>query len=142
MNFTVVMPSLLRERYRHVIPANVDCITDIPLDEFMQKMCESQMVCLPLDTEAPAGLIVMFQAAANLKMVITTSTATTNEYITEGRGVALPPIVERWAEAIRKYMANEDERKKKAVALHRFLIEECSEEKFCESIRQMVNLFY
>lgn len=120
----------------------MDCITDIPLDEFMQKMCESQMVCLPLDTEAPAGLIVMFQAAANLKMVITTSTATTNEYITEGRGVALPPIVERWAEAIRKYMANEDERKKKAVALHRFLIEECSEEKFCESIRQMVNLFY
>ena len=42
---------------------------------------------MPLDTEAPAGLIALFQAATYGKMVITTDTVTTREYFSGDRGV-------------------------------------------------------
>ena len=43
-------------------------------------MCQSSLVVMPLDTEAPAGLIAFFQAAANGRMSITSDTVTTREY--------------------------------------------------------------
>jgi hypothetical protein len=95
---------------------------------------------LPLDTEAPAGLIVMFQAAANHKMVITTKTVTTEEYINKDRGVLLENFIVDWSKTIEYYLNNEVETTTKAECLYYYLKTECSEDKFIEGIKSMLNV--
>lgn len=57
-----------------------DDMTDIPYQQFMKCLCQSKMVCMPIDCESPQGLIVMFEAAANNKMILISDTPTTQEY--------------------------------------------------------------
>lgn len=61
-------------------------LTDVPEKKFLEFMCESELVVMPLDTEALAGLIAFYQATANGKMSITSNTVSTQEYFTDGRG--------------------------------------------------------
>jgi len=62
-------------------PANIDFRYDIPYDKFKQLMANCSLLALPLNTEAPAGLIVMFSAGLLSKAVITTDNVTMKEYI-------------------------------------------------------------
>ena len=80
------MPSALKEQFLDVMGDNVCVKTDILESEFMEFLCESQLIAMPLDTEAPAGLTVYFQAAANNKMIITSDTVTTEGYLSNGCG--------------------------------------------------------
>lgn len=93
------------ERNRRLTPQNVTCRHDIPVDEFLNEMASSEVVCLPLDTEAPAGLIVLFQAAAMNKPIVTSDTVTTRGYITDkisnARLVASKNPL-KWADTIRR----------------------------------------
>ena len=97
---------------------------------------QSKIVCLPLDCEAPQGLIVLYESAANNKFILTSDTPTTREYFEDSQ--RLGKDVESWCEAIRYYLSNTDERKKKAIAFHTFLKENCSEQSFATIVRQMV----
>ncbi len=120
------------------IPANVSIYTDIPYQEFMEVMCRCQIVCLPLDTDAPAGLIVMFQAAANKKLIITTRTATTQEYVVDERGFAIENDLGEWTKTIENALADEAQYRQKTDNMLKYLRAECSREKYIESLKELL----
>lgn len=138
VQFDMIMPKEVYVKYESRFTSNINAKCDVAYGEFMESLCTSSLVCLPLDTEAPAGLIVMFQAAANERMVITTDTVTTKEYISEDRGVLLPNDVQQWSKAIEYYLENSEERRGYAEKLKSFLQTECSEEIFVDNIKKMI----
>ncbi|HIY35320.1 MAG TPA: hypothetical protein H9972_01200, partial [Candidatus Paraprevotella stercorigallinarum] len=83
-------------------------------------------------------LIVMFQAAANLKPIITTRTVTTSEYINEERGIAIRNDVSSWVSAIRSYLNNNSMAMQNAIKMKEYLVEMCSEEQFVKGIMLML----
>ncbi|WP_279149832.1 glycosyltransferase [Muribaculum intestinale] len=105
MRFKLIMPGEVWNAIGASLPPNVTCRHDIPVDEFLHDMASSEVVCLPLDTEAPAGLIVLFQAAAMNKPIVTSDTVTTRGYITDkisnARLVASKNPL-KWADTIRR----------------------------------------
>lgn len=137
--FYMIMPKEVYMRYKHLFLSNMNVKYDVVYEEFMKTLCACSLVCLPLDTEAPAGLIVMFQAVANDKMVITTDTMTTKEYIGADRGVLLPNDIQQWSNAIEYYLKEDGERKCKYRNMKCFLKNECSENKFIDGIKYMLS---
>ena len=138
VRFNIVMPHSVYLKYRSMFGANMNVRYDIPYDEFMTELCSSSIVCLPLDTEAPAGLIVMFQAAANMKPIITTRTVTTSEYINEKRGIAIRNDLPLWVSAIRFYLNNKSIAMQNAINMKEYLADTCSEEQFVKGILLML----
>ncbi len=120
------------------IPQNTTIYTDIPEQKFLDLIAQASLVTLPLDTDAPAGLIVMFQAASFDKFVITTDTPTTQGYINESNGCLLSNNAEYWCQAINHYLTNSSEADKKAKQFHRFLQEECNEAKYVDAITDVI----
>ena len=139
ISFTLVMHTGVMENLNEIIPNNVQLHSSMSSDQFYQKMCESVLVCLPLDTEAPAGLLVFFHAAANKKMVITTDTVTTREYIGNDRGIGLSNDVELWDQCIRHYLKDSKTRELYANNMLDFLKKECSEKRYVEGIEKMIH---
>ena len=82
INFVVVgpQPNLLGANF----PSNIAYYHNIPYDKFQKLLRECSFLALPLNTEAPAGLIVLFTAGLMSKAVITTDNYTMREYITSG----------------------------------------------------------
>lgn len=135
--FNFVMPS----NYSNVIksyPGNIKVLFDIPKSEFLETLCSAEIVALPLDTEAPAGLIVMFQAAANMKYIITTDTMTTREYVNDSRGCLLPNDTDKWVSEISRALDFPDECYTKANNMKNFLRQYCNEQLFADGINSMV----
>lgn len=138
ITFNIVMPFTIYSKLKSEVRDNMNIKCNISYDNFMKELCHSSLVCLPLDTQAPAGLIVMFQAAANLKPIITTRTATTLEYITPQRGITLPNEISAWCNTIKSCLENIEESKNRAAKLKNYLIENCSEEIFISKIKKML----
>jgi glycosyltransferase involved in cell wall biosynthesis len=82
IHFVIVGPNknILGEKY----PTNIDFKYDIPYSQFNQLMTNCSLLALPLNTEAPAGLIVLFSAGLLSKAVVTTNNVTMREYIESG----------------------------------------------------------
>ena len=134
VTFNCVMPSALKEQFSEVIGHNICVRTDIPECEFMGFLCKSQLVAMPLDTEAPAGLTVYFQAAANNKMIITSDTVTTEGYLSDGRGALCRNTIEDWTDKIQYYLHNKAVSDDCASKFKEFLESECSEEKYAKTL--------
>lgn len=134
VTFNCVMPSALKERFSEMLGHNVYVKTDIPEYEFMELLCKSQLVAIPLDTEAPAGLTVYFQAAANNKMIITSDTVTTEGYLSNGRGALCRNTVEEWTSEIQYYLHNKTVSDDCASKFKGFLESKCSEEKYAKTL--------
>ena len=124
------------ERYGKCLPENIKIEHDIPYKEFMKRLCQSKIVCMPLDCEAPQGLIVMFESAANEKLILTSDTPTTREYFDKEQLLGKSP--EEWRDKIYRYLTDEYHRKQKAKEFHQFLKEECSEKVFARTVRELV----
>lgn len=140
VKFLFVMNSLDYHMYKEYITENIKVKCNLPFNQFLQEMANSAIVAMPLTTEAPAGLLVLFQAAGSKRFVITTSTATTRAYITSDRGCALERDVKQWKGAIRYYLLNEKERNDKALKLHKFLKDVCGRDNFDSGIQEIVDL--
>ena len=138
VQFHLVMPKVTYDEYQHELPSNVVARYNISMEDFMKEMCSCEIVALPLDTEAPAGLIVLFQAAANMKYIITTDTMTTREYLSDGRGCLLTNVVDVWSKAIDEKLGKVKPNAMASEKLLNFLETECSEEKFVEGIETMI----
>lgn len=136
--FTLVMPSDIYEGVKVSLPQNVNALHNVPLKVFMTEMCSASLVALPLDTEAPAGLIVLFQAAANGKYILTTDTMTTREYLANGRGSLLPNDVSVWKEEIQRRIQSEKENELAIAKMREFLETQCSEEMFVKGVEEMI----
>lgn len=139
VQFHLVMPKVTYDEYQHELPSNVVARYNISMEDFMKEMCSCEIVALPLDTEAPAGLIVLFQAAANMKYIITTDTMTTREYLSDGRGCLLPNDVDVWKKVINEKLGNVKSNIISSEKLLDFLASECSERKFVEGVESMIN---
>lgn len=137
--FHLVMPKVTYDEYQHELPSNVSAKYNLSMNDFMKEMCSCETVALPLDTEAPAGLIVLFQSAANMKYIITTDTMTTREYLSDGRGCLLPNDVEVWKKAINEKLGNVMSNIVASEKLLNFLESECSEKKFVEGVETMID---
>ena len=139
VQFHLVMPKVTYDEYQHELPSNVVAKYNLSMDDFLKEMCSCELVALPLDTEAPAGLIVLFQAAANMKYIITTDTMTTREYLSDGRGCLLANVIDIWSKAIDEKLGKVKPNAMASEKLLNFLETECSEEKFVEGIELMIN---
>lgn len=138
VRFHLVMPKIIYEEFQNELPDNVIAKYNLSMEDFMKEMYSCEIVALPLDTEAPAGLIVLFQAAANMKYIITTNTMTTREYLSDGRGCLLSNDVDVWKKVITERIGNEKGNKEASAKLLNFLQTECSEEKFVDGVEFMI----
>lgn len=138
VTFNCVMPKDKFERHKENFAPNMMVKSDIPESEFFEFMFQSQLVVTPLDTEAPAGLIVFYQAAANGKMVITSDTVTTQEYFTDGRGALCGKNIEDWKKKIWYYLRHKEEADASAAKFKNFLESECSEENYSKTLWRML----
>jgi glycosyltransferase involved in cell wall biosynthesis len=64
-----------------VVPDNAQILFDIEKKDFYEYLENSSLVAMPLQTELPAGLIVLLNCALYRKPVITTRTPSTSNYI-------------------------------------------------------------
>lgn len=137
VKYNVVLPKSIYQEKESCFLPNMYVQTEIPLSKFMETLCKSKLVCLPLNTCSPAGLIVMFQAAANGKLVLTTDTVTTREYLQSDRGVLLGTDSEEWATQITYYLKHEAIADAKSERLRSFLINECNELQFVNGVLEV-----
>jgi len=121
------------------VSPNIRLYNNIPVEEFIDIQRRCSITYLPLLTEAPAGLIVMYQAAALNQLVIMTGTITTREYITEERGCLVPMYdSDKAVERIRYYLENINERELKSCTLKAYLRENCSESAYVDTINRLI----
>ena len=140
VEFHLVMPKATYEAFQNELPSNVVAKYNLSMADFMKEMYSCEIVALPLDTEAPAGLIVLFQAAANMKYIITTDTMTTREYLKDGRGSLLANDVAVWTKAISERLGNAESNTEASEKLLNFLEAECSEKRFVEGVESITKI--
>jgi glycosyltransferase involved in cell wall biosynthesis len=126
---------------KEVQSSNIELKIDIQEKEFDELLCKSEIVIMPLKTEAPAGLIVLFKAAANDKPIIASSTVTTREYLTNDRGYLCESSVDEW---IKKILFCLDNRNRKEVnfvssQFKKFLTQFCTEKVYTEELLNIIN---
>ena len=138
VTFNCVMPKDKLKQHKDDFSNNMVVKSDIPEKEFLELMCQSQLVVMPLDTEAPAGLIAFYQTAANGKMSITSDTVTTQEYFAEGRGALCGRKVDDWKDKIQYYLQHPADADACAMKFKNYLEIECSEEKYAKIIWRML----
>ena len=140
VNFTLVMQTKnyldLVKKFRDRMPSNIHMEHNIPYKRFMKLLCKAKIVCMPLDSEAPQGLIVMFEGAANDKLILTSKNPTTEGYFDNSQLFGKDP--EEWSRHIKYYLSNDQILLRKAQEFHGFLRKECSEEVFAKTVRGIV----
>lgn len=137
IQFNIVVSKEQFRQYKEKIGKNINIKTEISELKFLELMCQSSIVLIPLNTEAPAGLIVMFQAAANEKLVIASDTVTTREYFDDNRGILCKRSFDEWNKQIRFWLSHKKESRARAARLKHFLENECSEKKYAEILQQL-----
>lgn len=137
IHFNIVAPKTIFKKNLN-IPQNLTLLSEIPYEEFENILAKSSVVALPLDTEAPAGLIVLFQAAALKKPLIITDTISSRAYISDDRGYALENNLPDWVDTISSILQNPEIGRKKAETLLEFLKTECSEFSFINGIEKII----
>lgn len=135
ITFNFVMTDIMYKRYEGRILKNTKVESSIPLKEFNAIACASSIIIMPTTTEAPAGLMLLYLAAANYKFYITNYTATSCEYINNDRGCILPKRLDVWVESIRYFLGNSEEAQRRAHNLHNFIEQECSLEKYVNGMK-------
>lgn len=140
--FYIVMPENIQKKFRCESIPNIRIYSQLSIGEFNGLLSNSSIVMLPVDTAAPAGLIVLFSAAANRKLVITTSTPVTREYIDENTGVLIDDNdVGAYVSAISYHLKHTDEMRRKGDNLLKDLQQTCSEKEYAENIYRMIRHF-
>ena len=135
VTFNFVMTESMYNKYKGMCLPNTNVKYAIPLNEFNELAVASTIIMMISTTEAPAGLMLLFLAAANNKFYITNYTATSCEYITNERGCILPKIIEEWKKAISYYLSHPNEANSKAKLLNAYIAENCSLEKYVEGMK-------
>lgn len=139
IQFNIVVPKDMYEQYKNDFGANVNIKTEITETEYLQLMCQSELVIMPLNTEAPAGLIAIFQAVANGKMTIVSDTVTTQEYFKNNTEALCKNRIDDWKIQIRYWVENPQEAIKCAEKSRKFLEENCTEKDYAKTLLTVVS---
>lgn len=93
--------------------SNIDYYFDIPFQKFQELIEDCSLLALPLNTQSPAGLIVIFTAGLISKPVITTDNVTLREYITNEENGILVKLgdYENFAKELSLLMSNQQKQK-------------------------------
>ncbi len=130
VTFNLVMPGNVHRNYEGQLKSeacrNINCFVEISRNKFAEVMDSSDIVVMPLDSQAPSGLLVFYQATARGKMIITSDTVTTREYFSDGKGILCDTNIDNWVEKINYYLEHEDEAKEMNQKCHAFLMDQCS----------------
>lgn len=81
VKFCFVMPHIQKTINRNKKNENIEEYYDLPYNEYLDKVAKCSIVFLPLKTDAPAGLIVLYEAAIKCKALIMTKTPVSLDYI-------------------------------------------------------------
>ncbi len=142
VTFNLVMPADVHRIYEGQFKSeackNIKCFVEVSRNKFAEVMDSSAIVAMPLDSQAPSGLLVFYQATARGKMIITTDTVTTREYFSDGRGVLCDDSIDSWVEQIGYYLDHEEKSKEVNKKCHEFLIDSCSVENYQRILGNLV----
>jgi glycosyltransferase involved in cell wall biosynthesis len=121
--------------------ANIDYYYDIPFSKFQQLIENCSLLALPLKTQAPAGLIVIFTAGLMTKPVISSDNATLREYITSGDNGVLVKLgdYENFANEIKLLISNPKKQRFFGERLNRKIEEIGSPQVFVDKIISITN---
>lgn len=117
---------------------NVSFFVDVPYEVFVRKMLQSKVVALPLKTEAPAGLIVLFQTIANELPFVVSRTATTQSYSFGQEDFFVANDVLSWEKRIRDILLSYDSYYKKVLLLKEMIKKRCNEDVFKSKIEELI----
>ncbi|MBO4955603.1 MAG: glycosyltransferase [Muribaculaceae bacterium] len=139
VKFRFAMPLDSYHALKDSMPSNVEAAGEIPYDQFMEWINCSSVICMPLTTDAPAGLITMFQAAGYRKPIVASYTVTSSEYLTPEHGYLLKSSEpEKWSAAISEIMADYEKALKKAETFHHYVSTQCSEQYYVSRIEEII----
>jgi len=122
------------------LPVNLFMHFDTTQDEFYGLMKRSRLVFLPLNSQAPCGLIVMMRAALLSKPAIISETPSTRNYIRDGVSGRLLPLHDREAmkEAISSLFGSTALQEQYAGELKRYILEHFSTGSAMKKIERII----
>jgi glycosyltransferase involved in cell wall biosynthesis len=121
-------------------PPNIEYLYNVDYRQFQKLIQDCSIVAMPLDTEAPAGLIVLFSAGLMHKPIISTKSYTLREYISSGENGFLIEMGDHvaLAERIRELLADNDKRREFGEMLYRKVTEVGSPDVFVSKLINIV----
>lgn len=135
VTFKLIMPKQRWDKYKSIFPTNIQAYYDVTEDFFLKEMASSQVVCLPINTPAPAGLIVLFQAAALRKKILISNTITTKGYITPNISDAkLISTQQEWNKALINMISDSSI----TPTLYQYLNQNCSRESYINRLNKII----
>jgi glycosyltransferase involved in cell wall biosynthesis len=139
LKFVIVGPhkDTLGEDY----PSNIDYHYNIPYDKFMELFANATLLALPLNTEAPAGLIILLEGALLSKAIVTTDNITMREYISSGDNGYLvgKGDYKEFAGKVNEVFSNIRMQKEFGEKLNQAIIEKCSPETYVSTLKRIIN---
>ena len=123
------------------IPANVEWHFDVTSELFYEKLKSCMIVALPLDSFAPAGLIVMMRAALLGKPIIITETPSTKNYIDNGINGWLISVGDHdeLERRIGELLDDNEIRKKFALGLKEKIVSVFSPQAYAAKLAEIIN---
>ena len=117
---------------------NVKVYYDVPKERFNELLQNSMFVAMPLNTEAPAGLLAFYDACYFEKAIITTKTVTTEEIFKNDRGILCENSIAEWKDRIDYLSKNSIYCQRVASNFKEFLLNECSEENYLKNVDGLI----
>jgi glycosyltransferase involved in cell wall biosynthesis len=139
IRFVIVGPkkNTLGEEY----PSNIEYHYNIEFHLFQDLIHNCSILALPLKTQAPAGLIVLFTAGLMSKPVITSDTPTMREYIIQGEHGILVETGDtiNFASEIGLLLDDTKKQRRMGENLFKKIDTSCSPDAFIEKMLEIIN---
>lgn len=140
VKFYIIMPPSEFEKFNNSVPQNVTLLKNIPTETFFEIQKKCSLTVLPLNTQAPAGLIVIFSAGLMEKAIITSDTVCTREYINNGNeGTLLTNDLEQYIQCINKQLSDIEQRKTLGKNLKAKIVSTFSPEKYIQTLSECID---
>lgn len=139
VEFCFVMPKCEKER-NHPNLANVEEYYGITYTEYLNCVKKCSVVFLPLKTEAPAGLIVLYESAMKCKALIMTDTPVSRDYITNDvTGILVEAgNISICVENLNKVLNDKTIQKKLSLNLQQKVMDMGSFENYCKNLDDII----
>lgn len=141
VSFSVVMPKAVYEKYQDVKPKNVKLYTGLESDEFFKLQKECSVTFLPLTTQAPAGLIVLFSASLMEKTVVISDTICSREYVEDKFNGLLANDEKHFVSLIHDVLNNQKMRLELGKNAREFIKRKGSPEAYVKKLISSINTF-
>lgn len=139
VNFYFIMPNIEKNKnYPHL--QNVEEHYSIPYNEYLKYVSSCSVVFLPLKTEAPAGLIVLYEAAMKCKALIMTDTQVSRDYLsnTETGILIKSGDVDDAVKSIRRILNDKEFQKNISIKLQQKIMNLGKFENYCEVLHSII----